>query len=142
MKDIRYESYVLGKLMLTHGYRISEAMKIVQEPDKYIKPRSNGDYKISGVSGKGGKIYHDKILNNRDFQQIKNISYIPSTSTFHRDLKLVDDNLRAHDFRYSFAKNLFNNKIQEVGYKNALEIVSKALNHNRSSITEYYLSRS
>lgn len=142
LKNIRYESYVLGNLMLTHGYRVSEALKIVQEPQRYIKSLSNGDYKISGVSGKGGKIYHDKILSHKDVQLIKNIRNIPSKAAFHRDLKQIDNNLRAHDFRYSFAKNLFNEKIQEVGYKKALEFVSKALNHNRNSITKYYLSRS
>lgn len=139
LKNIRYESYVLGKLMLTHGYRINEVMKIVHEPQKYIKPLSNGDYKISGVSGKGGKIYHDKILNHRDMQLIKNMANIPSKASFHRDLKQADSNLRAHDFRYSFAKNLFNEKVVEVGYKKALEVVSKALNHNRLGISLYYI---
>ncbi|MCX6075260.1 MAG: hypothetical protein NTW78_00015 [Campylobacterales bacterium] len=139
LKNIRYESYVIGKLMLTHGYRISEAMKIVHEPQKYVKLLSNGDYKISGVSGKGGKIYHDKILNHNEMQLIKNMANIPSKAAFHRDLKQIDSNLRAHDFRYSFAKNLFNEKVVEVGYKRALEVVSKALNHNRSAITKHYL---
>ncbi len=141
LKNIRYESYVLGKLMLTHGYRINEAMKIVQEPQRYIKSLPDGDYNISGVSGKGGKIYHDKILNHNDMQLIKNMANIPSKAAFHRDLKQIDHNLRAHDFRYSFAKNLFNEKVVVVGYKRALEVVSEALNHNRSSITRYYLNR-
>ena len=141
LKQIRYESYVLGKLMLTHGYRINEAMKIIHEPQRYIKSLSNGNYKISGVSGKGGKIYHDKILNHKDMQLIKNMANIPSKASFHRDLKQIDNQLRAHDFRYSFAKNLFNENVVAVGYKRALELVSKALNHNRSFITEYYLNR-
>jgi hypothetical protein len=139
LKNIRYESYVIGKLMLTHGFRINEAMNIVKEPNKYIKSLSNGDYKISGVVGKGGKIYHDKTMSHKDRELIKNMNDIPSKQSFSRDLKRVDDNLRAHDFRYQYAKNLFNEKIGEIGYRGALLEVSKALNHNRESISLLYL---
>lgn len=139
LKNIKYESYVIGKLMLTHGYRINEAMKIVHEPQKYIRSLPDGDYNISGVSGKGGKIYHDKILNHADMQLIKNMANIPSKSAFHRDLKQVDSNLRAHDFRYQYAKNLFNEKLNKLGYDRAIEIVSKSLNHNRTEISLYYI---
>jgi len=139
LKRIRYESYVIGKLMLNHGYRISEAMSIVNNPNKFIKPLSNGDYKIVGVVGKGGKLYHSKTLKQKDYQLIKNMKKIPSKQSFSRDLKKIDGNLRAHDFRYQFARNLFNEKVSEIGYKGALLKVSKALNHNREEITKYYL---
>lgn len=139
LKQVRYESYVIGKLILNHGYRIAEAMQIVQNPQKFIKPLSNEDYQIKGVVGKGGKVYHSKILKHEDYQLIKNMKNIPSKQTFNRDLKKVDTNLRAHDFRYQFARNLFNAIISGVGYKRALLEVSKALNHNRKEITKYYL---
>jgi len=139
LKQIRYESFVIGKLMLNHGYRINEAMNIVQNPNKFIKPLSNGDYKMVGVVGKGGKIYHSKTLKHKDYQLIKNMKKIPSKQSFGRDLKKINGNLRAHDFRYQFARNLFEKKVSEVGYKGALLEVSKALNHNRMEITKYYL---
>jgi len=139
LKRIRYESYVIGKLMLNHGYRIAEAMRAVNNPNKFIKPLSNGDYNIVGVVGKGGKIYQSKILKNKDYQLIKNMKKIPSKQSFSRDLKKIDTNLRAHDFRYQFTRNLFSKKVSETGYKGALIEVSKALNHNRKEITKYYL---
>ncbi len=140
LKQVRYESFIISTIMLNQGYRISEAMSIVQNPNKYIKPLSNGDYKIVGVVGKGGKIYHAKTLKHKDFQLIKNMNKIPSKQTFSRDLKILDPNLRAHDFRYQYARNLFEKKVSEVGYDRALKIVSKALNHNRSEITKYYIT--
>ena len=139
LKQVRYESYVLAKLMLTHGYRINEAMNIVKELQKYIKPLSNGDFKIVGVVGKGGKVYQDKIINHKDRELIKNMKHIPSKQSFSRDLKQIDTNLRAHDFRYQYARNLFEEKVSEMGYSKALEIVSKALNHNRIEISKYYI---
>jgi len=125
--------------MLTHGYRINEAMKIVHNPQRYLKSLPNGNYRITEVSGKGGKIYHDKIISHKDRELIKNMTRIPSKQTFHRDLKKIDSNLRAYDFRYQFAKNLYNERVSVVGYKGALLEVSKALNHNRIEITKYYL---
>ena len=139
LKQVRYESFIISTIMLNQGYRISEAMSIVQNPNKYIKPLSNGDYKIVGVVGKGGKIYHAKTLKHKDFQLIKNMKKIPSKQTFSRDLKNLDLNLRAHDFRYQYARNLFEKKVSEVGYDKALKIVSMALNHNRIEISRHYL---
>jgi len=72
--------------MLEHGYRISEVLRIVSAPHEHITSISNGDYKISGVVGKGGKIYHDKIMTHSTMRLVNNINEIPSTSTFHRDL--------------------------------------------------------
>ena len=140
LKQIRYESFVISKLMLNHGYRISEAMRIVNNPNKFIKPLSNGDYKVVGVVGKGGKIYHSKTLKHKDYQLIKNMKKIPSKQSFNRDLKKININLRAHDFRYQFARSLFNKVIAKSGYDKALKIVSKALNHNRTSISLLYIT--
>lgn len=139
LKQVRYESFVIGRLMLTHGYRISEAMDIVKEPHKYIKALRNGDHKITGVVGKGGKIYHDKIISHKDRELILKMKKIPSKQSFNRDLKQLDTTLRAHDFRYQYAKNLFNEKLNKLGYDRAIEIVSKSLNHNRTEISLYYI---
>lgn len=142
LSDIRHESSIIASLMYLQGYRIAEAMHIVQSPQKYISKLPNGDYKISGVAGKGGKIYQDKLISHTEFKNISNLQSIPSKSTFSRDLKKIDSNLRAHDFRYEHARNLFEKSIKESGYKQSLEIVSKALNHNRNEITKYYLGES
>lgn len=137
----RYESGVIGELMVNNGYRISEAIEIVKNPDNYIFQKANGDYIITEVIGKGGKVYIPKILNNDLYIKIKEVQDIPCKSTFHSDLKKLDTNLRAHDFRYSFAKNLYKTTIKEIGHKEALKVVSKELNHNRAEITAYYLSK-
>ena len=128
------------KYMSKHYYAfiLSEAvMRIVNNPEKYIKALSDGNYSISGVVGKGGKIYHDKIMKHKDRELIQNMKNIPSKQTFNRDLKQIDINLRAHDFRYQYARNLFEKKVSEVGYDMALLEVSKALNHNRSEISNF-----
>ena len=64
---------------------------------------------------------------------------MPLKQTFHRDLKQIDTNLRAHDFRYQYVRNQFEKKVSEMRYDKALLEVSKALNHNRSEIIKYYL---
>jgi hypothetical protein len=140
--NIRYESGVLGELMLNNGYRISEALNIANDPYRYITQKANGDYVVSGVIGKGGKLYEDKTVNQEIYQKLIGERNFPSQSAFHRDLKQIDNNLRAHDFRYQYARNLFNEKVSEVGRDKALAIVSKALNHNRSSISLIYLRES
>lgn len=140
LREIRHESYVIGRLMLEQGYRISEALRIVSEPEKHLKSLPNGDYIIREVVGKGGKVYHDKILSHSTYRLISNLENIPSKSAFNRDLKLVNENLRVHDFRYQFARDLYEKKVPEIGDSGALELVSKALNHNRLEISKYYLS--
>ena len=141
LKEIRYESFIIGKIMLENGFRISEVMKLVTQPSEYVTPLPNGTYKISNLVGKGGKIYHDKLLSPTNFRLISNMENIPSKSAFHRDLKLINENLRAHDFRYQYSKNLYNDNVSLLGDRKALELVSKALNHNRIEISKYYLSR-
>lgn len=139
--NCRYESGVIGQIMLQNGYRISEAINIVKNPERYMSKNDKGDYIISGVVGKGGKIYNPKILDNNLYINIKEVKNIPSKSTFHNDLKSIDKNLRAHDFRYSFAKNLYKKISQEISHEKALKIVSNELNHNRLEISLYYLSK-
>lgn len=139
LTEIRQESGVIASLMLEQGYRINEAMNIVKSPEKYISPLGNGDYKISGIAGKGGKIYQDKIISRKEFKNISYLQLVPSKATFNRDLKKISPSLRAHDFRYEFARNAFKKEIEVSGYRRALEIVSKALNHNRTEISLIYL---
>jgi len=139
LTEIRQESGVIASLMLEQGYRINEAMNIVKSPEKYISPLGNGDYKISGIAGKGGKIYHDKIISRQEFKNISSLQSVPSKATFNRDLKKISPTLRAHDFRYQYARNEFQKEVGRLGYREALEAVSKALNHNRTEISLYYL---
>lgn len=139
--NCRYESGVIGQIMFQNGYRISEAINIVKNPQRYISKNDKGDYIISGVVGKGGKIYNPKILDNNLYINVKEAKNIPAKSTFHNDLKSIDKNLRAHDFRYSFAKNLYKKISLEISHEKALKIVSNELNHNRLEISLYYLSK-
>jgi len=139
LTQIRHESGVLASLMVEHGYRINEALNIANNPQKYISPLGNGDYKISGIAGKGGKIYQDKIITRAEYKNLSSLEKVPSKSTFSRDLKKIAPSLRAHDFRYEFARNTFKKEIEVSGYRRALETVSKALNHHRREISLYYL---
>ena len=136
---IRYSSGNLGALMLDTGFRISEALKVANNPQKYITLKANGNYVVSGVIGKGGKLYAVKTINQKIYKSLIYQKSCPSHSSFNRDLKQIDLNLRPHDFRYTFARNLFDKSIKEVGYKKALKVVSKALNHNRGEISLLYL---
>jgi len=102
----RYESGLIAELQHDLGFRVSEAMEIASNPEKYIHPLPNGDYEVSGVIGKGGHIYSDKLIDAELVGKLHHVEDIPSLSTYHRDLEAIGD-ISSHDFRYDFAKNLY-----------------------------------
>ena len=139
LKDVRFESYVIGKLQLTTGLRVNEAREVVQNFDKYYNPQNST---IVGVIGKGNHMYEPKIIDYKLAIEIQKMEMIPHYNTYRADLKEVGID-RSHNFRVTFAKNLLQNKLEQgISYKQALKEVSKEINHFRPEMTEYYLKRS
>ena len=134
----RYESGLIAEISHSMGFRISEAMDILLNTDRFISQLDNGNYYISGVSGKGGHIYQDKAISSELVEKLKHIENVPSKASYYRDLKPYE--ISAHDFRYDFAKNTYKSKLENgVGHNQALKELSVELNHHRSSISLYYI---
>lgn len=133
----RYESGVIAEIQLL-GFRISESMELMKNPDKYI---SNGQ--IVGLIGKGNHIYDPKPISPQLIAKINSSENIPSQATFRNDLSAITDNQHTpHDFRYAYAHREYHSKIQNgVEYHQALKEVSQGLNHSRKSMSLYYLKR-
>lgn len=137
----RYESGLIAELQYDLGFRVSEAIMIASHPEQYIHTLPTGDYEVSGVVGKGGHIYHEKIIDAELVGKLRHAEAIPSLSTYHRDLEVIGD-ISSHDFRYDFAKNLYEQLLDDgVGHHQALKEVSEEMNHHRESITMLYLTR-
>jgi hypothetical protein len=120
------------------GYRASEVIAIVNNPDKYLE-----DSILSNVKGKGGQKYPPKRIDNEMLLELLNGGAMRLRAhTYYKKLRpLLGDN-RAHDFRVSFVCNSYDALIQEgLHPKEALLKVSKTINHHRPSITQYYLNR-
>ncbi len=138
LRDIRFESYVIGKLQLTTGLRVNEAREVVQNFDKYYNPQSS---ELVGIIGKGNHMYSPKPIDYNLVLEIQKMENVPHYNTYKQDLKEVGIN-RSHDFRVTFAKNSLQNKLEKgISYKKALKEVSKEINHFRPEMTEYYLNR-
>ena len=118
------------------GFRISEAMAVIKDPDKYI----NGD-KIEGVIGKGNHPYAAKSIPHELANKIKALGDDKTTAdTIRKDFKA--EGFKPHDLRFTYARDTYDAKLEQgVPHKEALLEVSKELNHHRPDITTYYLRR-
>ena len=144
----RHESSaVIAEVMANYGYRISEAVEVVNNLDTHLN-RDNGD--ISGVFGKNGKEYAVKNLDAQIIAKIDNLEKLYSKSTYEKDLQAIGE--KSHDLRYTWAKNEHerisaeknNSEEKEISlnaHKETLKEVSEGLNHGREDITTQYLSR-
>lgn len=134
----RYESGVIAEVQSTLGVRISEAIELVQNHEKYIE---HGE--VIGLIGKGNHAYNPKPISPQLIAKINSSENIPSQATFRNDLSAITDNQHTpHDFRYSYADREYHSKIQNgVEYHQALKEVSQGLNHSREQMTNYYLKR-
>ncbi len=144
----RHESSAItAEIMADYGYRISEAVEVVNNLEAHLN-RDNGE--VSGVFGKTGKEYQIKTLSPQIIAKIDNLEKTYSKSTFEKDLQAIGE--KSHDLRYTWAKSEFekisaekNNsrdrKISLNAHKDTLKEVSEGLNHKREDITTQYLSR-
>ena len=128
---------VLAEVQVRLGLRTSEAYELVQNFKQYY---NNGV--ISGLKGKGNHVYVNKQIGKDLAQRIKAVTKLPGNDRYLKEIKEVTGNKEAvaHDFRYTFAKQKYNElKQQGKSEKQALREVSRELNHYRENITKYYL---
>jgi hypothetical protein len=138
LQELRYESYVIGRLQAETGLRVNEAMEVVKNFEKYYNQENST---LNGVIGKGNHEYQAKQISQNLALEIQKMENIPHYNTYNKDLKKVEIN-RSHDFRVTYAKNLLEHKLEQgISYKEALKEVSEEINHHRIEMTEYYLNR-
>ena len=138
LKELNYESYVVAHLQSETGLRVAEALEVIRNFDDYYNPNNNT---LENVIGKGNHMYSPKIIDYQLAQEIQKIENVPTYSSYREDLSKIDIS-RSHDIRLTYAKDLFENKLEQgVSYQDALVEVSRELNHHRAGMTLYYLSR-
>jgi integrase len=139
LSDLREESAIIAKLQAETGLRVSEALEVAKNVNKYYDRETNS---LIGIKGKGNHLYQPKQISKELLKELQKIEYVPSYSTYTKDLKSVGIN-KSHDFRVTYAKQSYINKKENgMNEKEALKEVSKEINHHRPSMTEYYLARS
>lgn len=135
--NTRYESGVISEVQYSLGLRVSEAIELVQNYEKYIDHNE-----IVGLVGKGNHAYEPKEISLQLVAKIMSVEKIPSQNTYRNDVSSVTDQHTPHDFRYSYAEREYHSKIEDgVEYRQALKEVSGGLNHSREEMTNYYLKR-
>ena len=145
--DRHESSAIIAEIQANYGFRISEAVEVVNNLDTHLN-RDNGD--ISGVFGKNGKEYQIKNLDAQIIAKIDNLEKTYSKATYEKDLQAIGE--KSHDLRYTFAKNEHeriseeknNSAEKEISlnaHKDSLKAVSTELNHKREEISVQYLSR-
>jgi integrase len=136
--NTRYESGVISEVQYSMGLRVSEAIELVQNYEKYIE---HGE--VVGLVGKGNHTYEPKEISQQLIAKIMSAENIPSQNTYRNDVSSVTDNQHTpHDFRYSYADREYHSKIENgIEYHEALREVSEGLNHSREEMTLYYMKR-
>lgn len=135
-----YEDKAITGLIAQTQYELSirqaEAFELIKHPEKYI---DNGF--VKGLVGKGNHQYEPKEISFSLEQKIlQNQDELPSKSQYWNSLNKYD--ISSHDFRFTSARDKYEEKLRSgISEINAKLEVSKELNHQRLSITNYYLSR-
>ena len=135
-----YSASIISKVQIEMGYRVSEAVEVVKNFSKYFDSVSNT---IKNVSGKGGHIYSSKPISSSLITKLKLLSgeKIISQRAYQKILSKFE--VKSHDFRFTYAKNLFAMCLNSnISYSDSLSFVSKNLGHKRKFMTLYYLKRS
>jgi len=124
------------RLQYEYGFRSSEAVKIANNPSKYIK-----NDKIVGVVGKGKRIYKPKRIDSKLKEQLQQNTKRISINAYQKAVKSAMGH-RAHDLRLSYAKNKIDSLVKIGENKiTAMRSVAEELNHSRLEISRYYLAR-
>jgi len=125
----------IAHLQYRYGFRVEEALKIVRNPEKYIK-----NNKIVGVQGKGGRVYKPKRISpqlKKDLEKPLKIG----KSTYQKSINTAFKTFN-HNLRLSYAKNLVDQMRKEgTSLLVALRTTAEEMNHSRLEITRYYLAR-
>ena len=128
LNDRNFSHSVVAEVQLNLGLRVSEAVEVVNNVDRYLNER-NGT--LEGIIGKGGREYIPKEISGELVAKIRD-SEIVDKREYQRDLQ--EEGVKSHDFRYTYAKAK-----DEEGLSKAE--ISEQLNHTREDITNYYLRR-
>lgn len=135
--EARFESGVIADIQNEMGLRISEALEVANNLEKYL---NEAESKIENLVGKGNNIYQEKDISSSLISKIESMEKDISKSTYKADLKEIGE--KSHNFRYTYAQREFQQKIENgVEHNQALKEVSQELNHSREEITSYYLAR-
>lgn len=136
-KKLPHRSKVVAFIQYKLCFRASEALKIVNDPEKYLSGTI-----LMGVKGKGGQVYPDKTLDSNTAKMI--LSSVPITrSTYYRDQrKALNGKHRPHDLRLSHICDLYDS-LRDAGepHEQSMLKASKASNHHRASTTGGYQAR-
>lgn len=134
----RYTSGLVAEIQNNLLLRQSEAFHLLQFSEKYID--LNG-LKVKGIIGKGNNPYSDKEISPElAFKLLENQDRNISKTQYWNDLNKFD--ISSHDFRFTAARNKYEDLKRSLSEKEAKLAISKELNHHRISITDYYLARS
>lgn len=128
INNLSYSHGVVAEIQKDLGLRVSEAVEVVNNLDRYLNDR-NGT--LNGIIGKGGREYIPKDI-TRDL--VAKIELAEKVDKRAYQSELQENGVKSHDFRYTFAKEK-----HEAGMSK--REISLELNHNREEITNYYLSR-
>lgn len=136
VKEINETAGVVAELQLATGLRVSEALEVAKNFDKYYTETGE----LKGIIGKGGQEYLPKEITRDLAYKLKFLDQKIGQTTYYNVIKEAGH--KTHDLRITFAKENYQ-KLRKEGYlhKEALKITSKELNHHRESITIYYLKR-
>ena len=137
LNDIRESSAIVAELQLETGLRATEALEVAKNFENYYNPSTQI---LDGIVGKGGQEYYSKEISPDLAGKLQNLSETPSYTTYYRDIAELQH--KTHDLRITYTQNHYN-ELRNSGYTHteALKETSRELNHNRESITRYYLNR-
>lgn len=136
-QKIAPRSRLVFHLQYNYGFRSSEAVKIGKNIEQYVK-----NDVVTGVRGKGGQVYPDKIVKEHTYKLFEENGKGISLKQYLSDKNGVLIKNRPHDLRLSFAVNLFRSLVLNgVSENEAHLIVSKEMNHHRKYMSIYYLDR-
>jgi hypothetical protein len=132
----RYISGLIADTQYSLGIRQAEAFELISSPEKYID-----DGIVSDLIGKGNHMYEPKQIPFELEQKILNYEGdLIDKSTYYRDLHKY--NLSSHDFRFTHARDSYEDKIQNGLTETQAKLeISSSLSHKREEITDYYLIR-
>lgn len=137
LQEVSQAVSTIAELQIKTGLRVSEALEVTKNFNSYYNPTKMG---LEGIIGKGGQEYFVKKIDVDLAYKLQNLINIPSYSSYYQNLKELEH--KPHDLRITYAKNKYE-LLKNSGYthRQALQKVSKELNHHRESITIYYLNR-
>ena len=138
-----YHSGVIADVQVSLGLRLGEAIELTRNLDKYLDRNIDT---VNEIIGKGGKAYISKEISQSLVSKIEAIDKHISKSTYMADLK--KEGIPSHDFRYTFLKSSYDDLINKsakgeisLTHNEILKHLSEQLNHQRLSMTNYYLKR-